>query len=526
MAKLPQLPYRDKIRKAQQIAFGGYNHTAGAKDGQIWDMLNMTSDEYPVLSTRKRAWEARKADRPYGLHVNDGLYWVDGTDFMKDGERKGKVSEGAKVFADLGSYIIVFPDKKYYNKAEDKFGEMEHRVSGSFKIKDGTYAGETAKANTIYSEAVKWTKGFRVGDGVTISGATRHSSNNKTVVIKEKTDNALVFYENSFDISSGGDNETLTIARSIPDMDFICENENRLWGCKGDTIYASKLGDPFNFNVFDGVATDSYAVKVGSAGEFTACAKFLGHAVFFKEEMIYKVYGNKPSNFQVMGSGVLGVKAGSHNSIAIASERMFYLSRAGIVVYTGGVPQSISEVFGKQVFKSGVGGSDGKKYYISLESDTKWQTFVYDPAKNMWHKLNDLETTGFAYYKGLFSHIRHVGFRFDGLEEDKPEGYYIERDDSSMVEFADFVEDSPNKKGTSKLQLRTELAENASISVYIQFDSSGKWELVKKLNAPKKRSFYLPIIPRRSDHFRIKIEGIGQWKLHSLVRESYIGSEL
>ena len=41
-----------------------------------------------------------------------------------------------------------------------------------------------------------------------------------------------------------------------------------------------------------------------------------------------------------------------------------------------------------------------------------------------------------------------------------------------------------------------------------------------------RRSFVLPIIPRRSDHFRIRLSGRGAWKLWSLVRESYIGSDL
>jgi len=46
------------------------------------------------------------------------------------------------------------------------------------------------------------------------------------------------------------------------------------------------------------------------------------------------------------------------------------------------------------------------------------------------------------------------------------------------------------------------------------------------LTATAKRSFYLPIIPRRSDHFRIKIKGTGGWRLYSLVRENYSGSEV
>jgi hypothetical protein len=49
---------------------------------------------------------------------------------------------------------------------------------------------------------------------------------------------------------------------------------------------------------------------------------------------------------------------------------------------------------------------------------------------------------------------------------------------------------------------------------------------VKELTTTRKRSYYLPVVPRRCDHFRLKIEAEGDWRLYSLVRESYSGSEL
>lgn len=91
--------------------------------------------------------------------------------------------------------------------------------------------------------------------------------------------------------------------------------------------------------MFDGLDTDSYAVDTGSAGSFTACVSYLGYPIFFKEEHIYKVYGSIPSNFQVMGSATLGVAEGSAGSLAVAGEILFYLSRAGIMAYSGGIPQ-------------------------------------------------------------------------------------------------------------------------------------------------------------------------------------------
>lgn len=44
--------YSDGIKTVVQSAFGGIDKREGASDGAISDMLNMTSDHYPVLSTR------------------------------------------------------------------------------------------------------------------------------------------------------------------------------------------------------------------------------------------------------------------------------------------------------------------------------------------------------------------------------------------------------------------------------------------------------------------------------------------
>ena len=96
----------------------------------------------------------------------------------------------------------------------------------------------------------------------------------------------------------------------------------------------------------------------------------------------------------------------------------------------------------------------------------------------------------------------------------------------SVREYAALVEGNPNKKGTGKLQLRMELDAGASVKIEMEFDSDGVWRPVDTLETTVKRSFYLPIIPRRSDHFKIRLTGTGGWRMYSLVRENYIGSEL
>ncbi len=519
--RLPSMVYADGIRAHTQVKFGGYNHTAAAHDGEIYDMANMTGDQYPILASRPPRKRVRSFTKPNGLYARDGLWRVDGTVLYKDEETiYTGLSDGRKQFVTLGVYVIVHPDMVYVNTLTGEVGTLSATWTGTVKFSDGTYAGEEAKANTVTGlDGVDFSTVFREGDAVTISGCS-NSENNKTPIIREMDGKVLRFYENTFTIGTGGDTETVTIKRSIPEMDFLCENENRLWGCKGDTVYASKLGDPFNWNVFDGVATDSFTVDVGSAGDFTGCVSYKGYPCFFKEEHVYKMYGSIPSNFQLMASASLGVEEGSGASFAVAGEVLFYLSRAGVVAYSGGIPVSVSAPFGEERYKNAVAGSDGVKVYISMQdADGVRFLFVYDTRRNLWYKEDASEAIGFAWHDGMLLMLTVDGSLWEIGAADGAETV------ESMVEFGDFTESDPNKKGLTRLRLRLEADKGASVTVQVQFDSDGVWRDVRTLTSTVKKSFTLPIVPRRCDHFRIRILSVGQWRLHSMVRESYSGSE-
>lgn len=523
---LPEMAYSDGITKRQQIKFGGYNHNHYAQDGEIWDMENMSSDHYPLLSPRKPRYQLRKLGKPNGLYARDGLYWVDGTGLYKDGRKIGDVEDSAKSWVSIGDLVIILPDKVYYNAATGAFGSLEASWSGSVTIRDGTFAGVAAKSNTIYAEGANWAAHFRAGDAVKISGCKIHAENNKTPIIREIEGDELRFYENVFVTNAGGDREQVTVSREMPDLEMICEHENRLWGCVGNTIFACRQNDPFNWNVYDGLTDDSYYVPVTSPGPFTAACSYRGYVYFFKEDHIYRIYGDRPSNFQAMDSASLGVAQGSAGSVAIAGETLFYMARTGIVAYTGGIPQSIAAPFGTDRYANAVAGSDGTKYYVSMEDAYgKYQLFVYDTRNGLWHREDGTQAVGFAWNDGLHCLDAAGKLWHNGGAGHIPEGAVPEFGPFSWAEFGDFVEGDPNRKGVSKLQLRIELDDGAMADVMIQFDSDGIWRKVKTLTAYKKRSYYLPIVPRRCDHFRIKIYAQGGWKLHSMVRESYSGSE-
>jgi membrane-bound inhibitor of C-type lysozyme len=52
------------------------------------------------------------------------LCYVDGTNFKYDGTTKGAVTAGAKSMVDFNGYILIFPDKKYYNYLTDTFANI------------------------------------------------------------------------------------------------------------------------------------------------------------------------------------------------------------------------------------------------------------------------------------------------------------------------------------------------------------------------------------------------------------------
>ena len=54
--------------------------------------------------------------------------------------------------------------------------------------------------------------------------------------------------------------QTVSMERRVPELDFVTECDNRVWGCNSreNVIYGCKLGDPTNWFSYRGIAADSY----------------------------------------------------------------------------------------------------------------------------------------------------------------------------------------------------------------------------------------------------------------------------
>ena len=564
--------YSSGKRQIQQTQFGGYNHAESCSEGQIYDERNISAAAYPYLRPiRNRPNTGIPATN--GVFSHHVLGWVDGTELWYNGYLVGYVEDSLKQFAVMGNRIVIWPDKVVLNASYKKLGVFEtlsnlksavldpkendaygvgtsvpHEIFvyngtewvsngkelekmevsdrlGIVRFENGTYKGVDADANTIVTQLTDATvsPGFRVGDAVTISGCTKHPENNKTAIIREIDKGVIRFYENTF-VLDGEDGltnyqepGTITIKRKVPDLDVICAVNNRLWGAKDDTIYASALGNPMNFNVFDGLTTDSWFQTTGTSGAFTACTMYLGYPMFFKENQICKIYGSNAENFQTSLSATVGVKEGSHKSLAIAGEVLYYLSTNGLTAYTGGLPESISAPFGSVKYKSCISGTDGRRLYLSMERENgTHELFCLDTESGLLHKEDSSSVLSWTCHLGV---LYGMGTTTKVYNADTGEGC-----PESVVEFGDFMEQTMNRKSTTRLQMRIRLDEGAMLRVYVMYNSDGEWRPVKTFYATKKMSFQYPVKLKRCDHYRIKLEALGYWELQSMARELSVGS--
>ena len=84
----------------------------------------------------------------------------------------------------------------------------------------------------------------------------------------------------------------------------------------------------------------------------------------------------------------------------------------------------------------------------------------------------------------------------------------------------------PDRKYISRLNIRMILSAGASVSLFIDYDSENRWQNKGTVYGKDLNSFNFPVIPRRCDHFRIKLSGRGRAKILSVSKTLEQGSDV
>ena len=323
--------------------------------------------------------------------------------------------------------------------------------------------------------------------------------------------------------------EVVELERRVPDMDYLTECDNRVWGCsnKENVIYACKLGDPTNWFSYRGIAADSYAVTVGSDGAFTGAATCMGYALFFKENTLHKLYGSKPSDFQLSSLRCRGVAKGAARSLCVINETLYYLSPDGVMAWDGSIPNKVSTALDParlRNVKSALGGALDGRYYLHLVRGSgeaqAVRLLVYDTERGLWQEEDvcSYEMAGSGGQLYLWD-----GKAIWAADADREENWQqaggIEDGVSFELVSGNIGLDSPEELYLSRLTLRLEAEVKSRIEVAVSYDS-GAWETLAQLTADGRRCFDVPFVPRRCGSLRFRLKGRGQLTLRSLTRTS------
>ena len=565
--------------------FKGYENNLCIDENAFSFTQNAGFGSFPALSPRKkRVFFNVSGKGLQGLFAKEKVAYINNGSLYYGGERVTEllfpdITEERK-FVSMGARLLIFPDKVYVNTEDfSDYGSLEAEFESTGEVTLGTcrahgdlyenYAvspsppeepkdgdlwldtsGENHTLKQFYETINLWQElattyvrinsvgigvAFNEGDGVVLSGL-EGAGLDGAHVIRHKGDDFIVItglIDNALSLTT-----TVKAERKLPDMDFVCEYGNRLWGCssKNNEIYASKLGDPTNFNYFTGISQDSYAVSVGSDGDFTAAVGYRGYLLFFKENCVHKIYGQNPP-YTVVTSYIRGVQKGSHRSVVCLNETLYYKSVGGVCAYEGGVPVCISNALGDTYYKDAVAGSLFSRYYlcVSDRNDVR-HLFVYDEDKALWLREDNIDIKEFTQNNCNLYFIERNGdtCRLGLIDGENPygsftgelKGFNVEDDFCWTYESGLWGMGLPENKYYSALSLRLAGTKGARFSVWLEYDSSGKWEKLWEGDFGKTGSMHLPFITPRCDHLRMRIQGVGDVKIYSVSRKIESGSEL
>ena len=552
--------------------FGGYDARRRTPLGSFARMEDLTGDGYPTLSVREKRKTIAARDKPNGLAAKESLIWGDGRTLYSNGLAIDlALTDGEKQLVSMGAWLLIWPDKLYINTKDlTDFGSLENKrvtegeVSFTLCRPDGTaYSGYLA-ADTAPEEPESgslwldtggeetalrqygqdgWMEvddvcvglhaagigvGFRAGDGVSVSGC-REEALNGSFQLRAAEEDCLVVTALPGGLSS--QTEPVTVERSVPDMDYVVESGNRLWGCKYgivdgqavNAVYASKLGDFKNWNCFAGLSTDSYAASRGSDGKFTGAADYLGSPLFFKENCVERVYPSANGAHQIVTVQCPGVKDGSGGSLQVVDGKLYYHSQGGVCVFDGSMPGNVSQALGEARYHDAVAGAAEGCYYLSAADEAgAWHLLVLDTRQGHWYREDGVEALGVAPWGGDLYCLTAEG----QLLAMKGAGETHEGPVQWMAETGELGLDAAESRYLVRLLLRLLPEAGSTVRAWLSYDEGGSWRPAGSLEgAGRVQARTLHIRPRRGRQLRLRLTGRGGCRIYILSAVYEKGSD-
>jgi hypothetical protein len=207
--------------------------------------------------------------------------------------------------------------------------------------------------------------------------------------------------------------------------------------------------------------------------------------------------------------------------------KLIFVSEDDVKVYTGSNPRIIGYPLNMPKYEYAVSGTDNRNYYLYCEDGTKDEDentikhlYVYDTFTDMWSEQDiDHKIISFAHNKNGMYMLCDNGkiYQMDTGSYNHKWGFETDLITNKTVDI----------KHIKKLQMLTEVDDNASMNVYILYDDEEFDEYSSHLvysnsdkdgNPIKVGKYPIRVKPRKTANygFRLHIEGRGYVKLYEL----------
>ncbi len=574
--------FTDRSPKREEIrTFFGLKKKGRALPGESCDEENVTTSSYPFLAPRaKPVLLSNSFGNCRILEAKDQAFWISDiseTELCRlyyAGQSTPLVmSAGEKQCVTMGTKIIVFPDKVYYDTSDGTYGSLDAEyeaaegVTVSYVLSrldggayeydasatapespaDGTLwcdtSGDVASLYKYAASSETWVAvdstyikigapgvgaAFRVGDGVSVTSGAIPSLNG-SYIIEEKGDDFIIVA--GIITSAVMSESTLKVERRAPAVDFAIEYSNRIFACRSgldndgklvNEIYASALGDPFNWNSFSGLIADSYAAGVGSEGPFTGAAAFLGYVMFFKERCVHKVFGNRPSNYQVITSNIRGVAKGAGRSLTIVDNVMYYVGTDGVMAYDGSSAELVSDAIGEITPSGAVASARGKYLYVSATVGNTRELYVLDTSLAVWHRYSPMNITAMAGCSaGLLVSAGGALYALDtkdgGTAASALTGFSGTQLDDNWYFVSGELSDERDDVYVERVELTAAVPQEGELSAVLIGDEGENYP-VATVRPTVRRTFTVPLMTGRHRRYRLKVFGKGGAVLYGISK--------
>lgn len=534
----PSLRVNRRKRKVTS-AFKGICRRPTVPDGYFADAENVSASAYPALSPRGKRAYINDCASISSMFAHNEMVWVDDGALYCGSTYVTRLMAGEKQFATLGSTVVIYPDKVVLDTRTRTLRSIEHSYTHTGAAMSPSDADGNSRYGTPYTKiaAPGIDASFEKGDCVTLSGFSSSGANGDFVIQNMGSGFIVVLFSLNSSVTETG---YVSVRRTAPDLDFICSLNNRVWGCRtnGNEIRACKLGDPFNWNCFEGISTDSYAATAASPGAFTGLTSNLGNVIFFKEEEILKLYGTKPSNFQIVSSRMPGIREGAAKTLSYTNSTLYYLGLSGIYAYDGSTPVCISQALGDSRFSAGCAGAFDGKYYASLYNDLKaaWEILVYDAETGIWQKETGGQARFFTsvgndmYFALTDSRIYSVnksGLWYDPDLVPATRGRYNETEFSWFAQSGPIPLTSPDGQYVTRLHLRLSLPRGSTLKAYIRYGDGAEWNEIASVSGPlSETTVAVPVQAVRAANLYLKLSGNEACVVHAVTWTYEAGGEI